>query len=671
MGSSSFDKLLVANRGEIAARIIRSARALGWPTVAVYSDADAGAPHVALADEAVRIGGAPARESYLNAGALLDAARRTGANALHPGYGFLAENAQFAAACAFAGVSFVGPSPEAIELMGDKARAKARMEEAGVPTVPGWRSPEGAGEQTDDAIVAAAAGVGFPLLVKAAAGGGGRGMRRVDRADDLPAALASARAEASAAFGDGTLLLERLVDGARHVEVQVFGDAHGGAVHLFERDCSVQRRYQKVIEEAPSPAVDDALRARMGEAAVAAVRAIGYVGAGTVELLLGADGEFYFLEMNTRLQVEHPVTEMITGLDLVAWQLRVASGERLPLEQDALERRGHAIEVRLYAEDPYEDHRPQTGRVVAWEPAEGEGLRCDHGLRAGAEVSAHYDPMVAKLVAWGEDREHARRRILLALRDTVLLGIASNKRFLAEVIRQERFVAGEATTRWLETDLDRAVTTRPASSRRIVAIAAALWTVGLDGHSPAGDGPVADGWRSSGSADAPLTLIDGAVKHELRVRATGPGRVAVSRPAFPDAPETIVRVLARSGPRIRVAVDGVATTAHAAREDGRLHVEVDLEQIAVVEHLPGERGREAVAGDGNVRAPSAASVTTVDVAVGDPVEADTRVAALEAMKIETVLTAGVAGTVAEVRVAAGDQCKRKQVLIVVTPAADG
>ncbi|MBT3532379.1 MAG: ATP-grasp domain-containing protein, partial [Rhodospirillaceae bacterium] len=375
----AFTRVLIANRGEIACRIMATAHAMGYDTVAVYSEADANAPHVGMADQAVCIGPAPVAESYLNVAAILDAAARTGADAVHPGYGFLAENAAFAQACGDAGVTFIGPSPQAIELMGNKRLAKLRMADAEVPCVPGYSGAA----QDDEVLLAAGESIGFPVMVKAASGGGGRGMRLVEAAEDLAAAISSARSEAENAFGSGELILEKAVVEPRHVEIQVFADAHGNCLHLGERDCSIQRRHQKVVEEAPSPAVDAALRAKMGGAAVAAAQAIDYVGAGTVEFLLGADGAFYFLEMNTRLQVEHPVTEMITGLDLVAWQLDVAAGEPLPLTQDEVRFDGHAIEVRLYAEDPYADFLPQTGTVVAWRPS--PDVRVDTGIDQGQE----------------------------------------------------------------------------------------------------------------------------------------------------------------------------------------------------------------------------------------------------------------------------------------------
>ncbi len=400
-----FDKILIANRGEIALRVMRTARALGYRTVAVYSAADAGAPHVVAADQAVAIGPAPAAQSYLSIERVLGAARLTGAGAVHPGYGFLAENADFAAACSEAGLTFIGPPPEAIRLMGNKRLSKLKLGQAGIECIPGYHGKA----QSDKRLTAEAAALGTPLMVKAAAGGGGRGLRLVREPGELPRALKAARSEARNAFGSDELILEKALEEARHIEIQVFADGHGNALHLGERDCSVQRRHQKVIEEAPSPALTPELRRRMGEAAVAVVRAIDYLGAGTVEFLLTPEGDFYFLEMNTRLQVEHPVTELVTGLDLVAWQLKIAAGEPLPLRQDQVRLEGHAIEARLYAEDPERGFLPQSGRVLAWEPAAGAGIRVDHGLATGLEVSPYSDPLLAKIVAYGENREAARR----------------------------------------------------------------------------------------------------------------------------------------------------------------------------------------------------------------------------------------------------------------------
>ncbi len=444
--SARFASLLVANRGEIACRIIRAARAEGLRVVAVFSDADEAAPHVRLADASVRIGPAPPAQSYLSIPAIIAAAKATGAEAVHPGYGFLAENADFAEAVTAGGLVFVGPPAAAIRAMGDKSAAKARMQAAGVPCAPGYHGDN----QSFARFADEAERIGYPLMVKASAGGGGRGLRIVREPEGLQAALAAARSEAESAFGDGRLLIERALVGARHVEVQVFGDEHGRIVHLGERDCSIQRRHQKVIEEAPSPAVSPALRQAMGEAAVKAAAAVNYVGAGTIEFLLDGDGRFYFLEMNTRIQVEHPVTEAVTGLDLVRLQLQIAQGRPLPFAQADISLSGHAIEARLYAEDPAADFLPSIGRLVAWRPGDGEGVRVDTGVEAGSVVTPYYDSMLAKIVGFGADREQARLRLISALERSFVSGVTTNRDFLLAALRRPTFIDGQATTAFVE-----------------------------------------------------------------------------------------------------------------------------------------------------------------------------------------------------------------------------
>ncbi|NPA07325.1 MAG: acetyl-CoA carboxylase biotin carboxylase subunit [Chloroflexi bacterium] len=440
------NKLLIANRGEIARRILRAAREMGIRTVAVYSDADATAPHALEADEAVRLGPAPVGESYLRGDAILEAARATGADAIHPGYGFLAENAAFARQVTQAGLIFVGPPAEAIAAMGDKAAARRLMQAAGVPVVPGYQGPD-----DDVSLRRAADALGYPVLIKAAAGGGGKGMRVVQRPEDLAEAAAAARREAAHAFGDARLVLEKYIPQARHIEVQILADAHGQVLHLYERECSVQRRYQKIIEETPSPLLDDALRARITQAAVVAARAVGYVNAGTVEFIVDPrDGSFYFLEMNTRLQVEHPITEAVLGLDLVQWQLRVAMGERLPWQQTDLQPRGHAIEARVYAEDPATGFLPSTGRLLAVHEPLMPGVRVDSGVRAGQEVTAYYDPLLAKVIAWAETRAAALARLQAALEATTYLGVVTNVPFLLDVLAHPDFRAGQYHTRWVD-----------------------------------------------------------------------------------------------------------------------------------------------------------------------------------------------------------------------------
>jgi geranyl-CoA carboxylase alpha subunit len=662
---STFSTILIANRGEIACRIIRSAHALGYRCVAVYSQADADAPHVRLADRAVLIGPPPVRESYLHVPRLLAAAEASGADAVHPGYGFLSENAGFAQAVLDADLAWIGPSPAAIHAMGNKAAAKRAMIAAGVPCIPGFQDSE---DQRDERLIAEARRIGYPLLIKAAAGGGGRGMRMVRHDDELAPALASARSESSAAFGSGELILERAIMDGRHVEIQVFGDSHGRVIHLGERDCSVQRRHQKVVEESPSPAVTPELRARMGAAAVAAAASIGYVGAGTVEFMLDASGAFYFLEMNTRLQVEHPVTECVTGLDLVELQLRVAAGEPLPLAQDQVRLDGHAIEVRLYAEDPYAGFLPQSGPVLAWQPASGPGVRVDHGVRAGQQVTPFYDPMLAKLIAHGRTRDEARRRLIKALGDTVLLGLPHNKQFLADVLAHPVFAAGGATTRFLDQHMHELAAGEP--DPRTWAVAAALWcTLGQVAHPQAA-------WRSAGKAAFPLELRSGEAHARLSVElhTDGTASVAFIGPVkgatilLPPNPLS-VQIVQRDGPHARVRVDGVQETVHAAIAEGRLHLELRGLSREFVEPPP--KGAEADAerggGDGKLFAPTSGRVVAVHVAPRDRVARGQTLVVLEAMKIENALAVGVPGTVAEVKVHPGDQVAQGRLLVVVTP----
>jgi geranyl-CoA carboxylase alpha subunit len=671
----TFSKLLVANRGEIAARVIRSARALGYSTVAVYTTPDKDGLALALADEAVHI------DSYLDVPAILAAAARTGADAIHPGYGFLSENPGFARACADAGIVFVGPPPDAIEAMGDKAKAKARMIEADVPTVPGYQ-----GSQELAALTEAAAKIGYPVLLKASAGGGGRGMRRVDAPAQLEAAIASARNEAVKAFANGELILEKLVEGARHVEIQVFADAHGNAIHLGERDCSAQRRHQKIIEESPCPVVDEDLRNRMGAAAVAAAKAIAYVGAGTVEFLLAADGSFYFLEMNTRLQVEHPVTELVTGLDLVAWQLDVAAGAELPLVQEQVVLQGHAIEVRLYAEDPAAGYLPQTGEILAWRPAGGPelpGFRCDHGLLVGVargqQIGSDYDPMVAKLIAHGATREQARRRLLLGMSQTVLLGPTHNKAFLAKLLRHPAFVAGEITIDFVErpeavAQLNAAPEPASASAK---ALAAVLWMETLrDPSHPRPGYPVA--WHSASASMSTLELRCGEAKHRLEL---SPSAGEDNRPRWvvrehgqPPSEAVTLRILdghSLGGLAVRFELDGHQRTAYFAwTPEHELQLELDGRSHSFAEHRPHEGGDlfGADGSDGRILAPTMGRVLALAVAPNQAVEVGAPLLTLEAMKIESVITAPVAGTVTEIRVAVDDQVDKRQLLIVLTPA---
>jgi geranyl-CoA carboxylase alpha subunit len=651
-----FDTLLIANRGEIACRVIRTARAMGLRTVAVYSDADGRARHVAEADVAVRIGAGPARDSYLDVARILDACRASGAQAVHPGYGFLSENAGFARALRDAGLVFVGPPPEAIDALGHKSAAKTLAQRLDVPCLPGYQGEA----QDDDTLVAQARRVGVPLMVKAAAGGGGRGMRAVDDLSDeavLREAIRSARAEAAASFGDGTLLVERRVVRARHVEVQVFGDAHGGYVHLGERDCSTQRRNQKVLEEAPAPGVSDALRARMGEAAIRLARAVGYVGAGTIEFLLEPDGAFWFLEMNTRLQVEHPVTECVTGLDLVEWQLRVARGEPLPLAQDAIRFTGHAIEARLCAEDPYAGFAPQVGPIAAWRLPSGDGVRVDHGLAADAGVPPFYDSMIAKVIASGADREQARARLVAALERTAVMGLRTNRDWLVRCLRAPAFATAALSTAWLgEASAGWAA---PAPSARWLAVAAALRLH----RAAAAHGPLAR-WSTAGRRESVLAVEAGGARHALRVDygADGPTRVA-----FPDGTRIEVDVLSDDGLHVQVAVDGLLGAVVATIERGRGWLDAHglADGFADVTDLPREAADGAAGGAIVCRMHG--QLTRLGVEPGQRVERGAWLLSIEAMKMEHRFEAPVAGTVVEIGAGVGTQVAPGRLLVRIEP----
>jgi geranyl-CoA carboxylase alpha subunit len=665
----SFDSLLVANRGEIAVRVLRTARELGLRTVAVYSEADAGAPHVGAADEAVCIGPAPVAESYLSMERILEAARASGAQAIHPGYGFLSENADFARACEEAGLVFVGPGAEAIDLMGNKAAAKRRMIEAGVPCVPGY---EGA-DQSEAAFVAAAERIGFPVMVKAAAGGGGRGMRLVTKAADLPAALRLARSEAESAFGSGELILEKAIVRPRHVELQVFADSHGNAIHLGERDCSVQRRHQKVIEEAPCPVMTLELRESMGAAAVEAARAVDYRGAGTVEFLLDADGNFYFLEMNTRLQVEHPVTEMVTGLDLVALQIRVARGLELGLEQDDVDLVGHAIEVRLYAEDTTQDFLPCTGRIDLWAPS--EELRVDAGITSGQEVSPYYDPMLAKVIAWGPDRETARRRLVAGLTETALFGVRSNRDFLIQALGRDTFANGEATTAFLADEFDAAALAAPVPGATELAAAAVLeWrlaTAAAEAEAVTASAALRD-WSSSGALTSRFRYQAGEDALDVTVVAAGRDRWTVEC-LRNDAVETTlaVELVSMDAQRARLVVDGRRYGVIYARgAHGELHLSLAGRTWSLRDLNASLAGEEETAGGGRVIAPMHGLLREVTVKAGDTVARGTCLAVLEAMKMQHEIVSEVDGTVTEVFFEAGTQVAADSVLIEIEVAED-
>jgi 3-methylcrotonyl-CoA carboxylase alpha subunit len=655
-----FEKLLIANRGEIACRVMRTAKRLGLRTVAVYSDADAGAMHVALADEALRIGEGPARDSYLRADRIVAAAKSAGADAVHPGYGFLSENAAFAEACASAGLAFVGPPPAAIRAMGDKSAAKAIMAQAGVPLLPGYH-----GDRQEPAfLLEQARAIGFPVMIKPSAGGGGKGMRVVRSASEFDAALASSRREAASAFGDERVLLERYLERPRHVEIQVFADSRGGCVHLFERDCSIQRRHQKVLEEAPAPGLAEMRRHAMGEAAIAAARAIGYVGAGTVEFIAGtgedgAPGEFSFMEMNTRLQVEHPVTEMITGLDLVEWQLRVAAGEPLPLAQAQIRRRGHAFEVRLYAEDPARDFLPSTGRLAHLRlPAASDRVRVDSGVREGDEVTPYYDPLLAKLVVHDDDRAAALARLRAALDEIEVAGVSTNAEFLARLAHASALARAEIDTGFIEREREALFADGPPANDE--ALALATLAVLLEDEARARGGASA-----SGDPHSPWGCADG-----WRLNEAG-RRVLVFREGRREAAVTVRR--RASGYAIEIAGRGRALSGGAGA-DGRITARLDDETVtaAVIRHagrchvfLPGRRHRlelhdalaQELAGDvagGELAAPMPGKIVGVLVEPGRTVERGTPLIVLEAMKMEHTITAPARGRVTAIHFAAGD-----------------
>jgi geranyl-CoA carboxylase alpha subunit len=653
MKRTPFFKILIANRGEIALRIMRTARRLGYGVVAVYSDADRDALHVREADVAVRIGEPLPAQSYLRIDAIIAAAKTSGASAVHPGYGFLAENEDLAQACRDAGLVFIGPSPEAIRAMGNKAGAKDIMQKAGVPCVPGYQGAD----QSDAVMLTEARKIGFPVMIKAVAGGGGRGMRLVPDASAFPDALRSARSEAQGAFGDPTVILERAIVDPRHIEIQVFGDRYGNAIHLGERDCSVQRRHQKLIEEAPSPKVTPELRARMGAVAVAAVKSIGYEGAGTLEFLLDQRGEFYFMEMNTRLQVEHPVTEAITGLDLVELQLRIAGGEPLGLWQDDVKFSGHAIEVRLCSEDANQDFMPQSGRMDLWQMP--EGVRVEHALQSGSEIPPFYDSMIAKVISHGADRDEARGRLICGLEQTAAFGVTTNQGFLISCLRHPGFAAGEATTAFIGNHRDELLAAR-ADDKAEARLAALLLYV-TNPHAPPWHG------GRSLAATFPLTTrIDlGHGVHEVDiVRERDGGYVA----SIADAEQRFeIGELGRD--TIRFRTDGIMESAKFLRDGDRLHFLHRGSTIAVRDlTLAAPESAAAAGGDGKVRAAMNGRVVAVLVKPGELVAIGQPVMTLEAMKMEHVHTAGVAGTVSAIDVAEGEQVTTGKIVVEIAAA---
>ena len=656
-----FDTLLVANRGEIALRVMKSARRLGLRTVAVFSEADRGSPHTEYADRAYCLGGAAPSASYLAIERVIAAARATGAQAIHPGYGFLAENADFADAVEAAGLVFVGPPAAAVRLMGNKAAAKERMQAAGVPCVPGYQGKD----QSDAAFARAAANIGFPVMIKSAAGGGGRGMRLVDAAAEFADALRSARSEAQAAFGSPELILERAIGEPRHIEVQVFADAHANVIHLGERDCSVQRRHQKLIEESPSPAVSPALREQMGAAAIAATRSVAYLGAGTIEFLLAPDGAFYFMEMNTRLQVEHGVTELVTGLDLVEWQLRVAAGESLPLTQQQIRTSGHAMEVRLCAEDATQAFLPQTGEVLLWEPC--DHVRTDAALAQGLAISPYYDSMAAKLMSHGASRAECVAKLAAACERSVLLGVRHNLAFLRACLLHPQFEAGHASTAFIGTYFPPEQRLQAPPPEAVLAGAAIIF----------GRAAQARAWTNAHGLGSMVELgapaASAAATRLLRVSTQPDGAIEIA-PLGPhgDTPPLLATHPAQSDSTLAFELNAVRhRLRYACASDGGLWLHYEGEQYVLHDLLHARRaGAEAgAAAGGAMRAPLAGRLLRLEAKVGDSVTKGQTLAVLDSMKMEHALDAPVAGTIAEVHCAVGEQVMSGRLLLRIAPAA--
>lgn len=676
LNNKTFNKVLIANRGEIAVRIIRTAKDLGFRTVAVFSDADRNAPHVTMADEAIFIGNAPAAESYLNSNKLIDAAKKCGANAIHPGYGFLSENSSFAHACELAEIIFIGPSADAIELMGSKRQAKIAMKNANVPCIPSYEG----NIQSDDVLISHAINIGFPLMIKASAGGGGRGMRLVKDESELVDAIKSARSESLNAFGNDELIVEKALSDARHIEIQIFADSHGNTIHLAERDCSVQRRHQKVIEEAPSLAVSEELRAKMGEAAILAAKACNYVGAGTVEFLLDASGDFYFLEMNTRLQVEHPVTELVTGLDLVALQLNIANGEVLPISQQQLVIKGHAIEVRLYAEDPADNFMPQTGDVLLWQPAlmddatteisikpSKTSLRIDSGIVEGQTISSFYDPMLAKLIAFGDNREQARRRLIRLVQDSHLLGVRDNRAFLSEILSDQTFIEGKVTTNFIADKFaDNASLVKQIVSHEDLLVASVLMTCTNFTRANVNQQTVhhKKTFHSASLGERLISLSCSNVVTKLTVSQLSNNQHLVSNA---DASWTeSLEIIELSERQIRYSTQGVIKTRGFV---------FDTNPTSPSLWLTSEKGnlqffdqtflanKTQAGGSEQVLASMDGLVIEILVNPADSVKAGDIIAVIEAMKMEHQLKASVDGVVEKILVSANQQVKARQLMV--------
>ena len=655
--------VLVANRGEIAVRVMRTAKAMGLKSVAVYSDADANALHVRTADLAVPLGGNTAAESYLNGDAILEAARETGTDAIHPGYGFLSENTTFAAACAEAGVIFIGPPAHAVEVMGDKALAKRAMLEAGVPCIPGYQGED----QSDDTLCREAEAMGMPVMIKAAAGGGGRGMRRVADPDQLMQSIALARSEAEGAFGNGDLILERAIEGARHVEVQVFADTHSNVIHLGERDCSLQRRHQKVVEESPCPIMTPELREAMGTAAVEAARAVNYVGAGTVEFLLDASGDFYFLEMNTRLQVEHAVTECVTGFDLVQWQIRVAQGEHLPATQKDVDLFGHAIEVRLCAEDPAEAFLPSAGPISLFSVPSREGIRVDSGIETGDAISPFYDSMVAKVIVWGETRETARLKLRSALQATALAGVTHNRAFLLELLDQPTFIKGSATTDYIDQQYPEGFSPAQAGTTSLAAGIVLQQILAAEQHfaSALSVNEELRGWVSTGPVTRRHTyeVADQIFTAEITSSSAEQFSVMLMEATHDVTLQTL------NENRVAFLIDGQRVVLGYHQSDAAvMMLATDRSEVTLTntDLIPPESAEDAQGG--TVQAPMHGQLVSLLVEADQAVEKDQRLAVFEAMKMQQEILAPVSGVVQQVNGQVGQQMAAGDVIMLIEEA---
>jgi 3-methylcrotonyl-CoA carboxylase alpha subunit len=660
-----FAKILIANRGEIACRVARTARRMGIATVAVYSDADAQSRHVALADEAFRIGPPEAKDSYLRGDRILEAAMSSGASAIHPGYGFLSENAEFAERCERAGITFVGPPPEAIRAMGDKSAAKGIMEKAGVPLVPGYHG----GNQAREFLLDQAVRIGFPVLIKAAAGGGGKGMRVVEHEAQFDAALAACRREALSAFGDERVLLEKYLERPRHIEIQVFADRHGGCVHLFERDCSVQRRHQKVLEEAPAPGLAEDRRQKMGEAALLASRAVGYVGAGTVEFLVDRGGAYFFMEMNTRLQVEHAVTEMITGLDLVEWQIRIAAGEALPLAQKDLRISGHAIEARVYAEEPHRDFLPASGRIVHLGlPAESENVRVDTGVRSGDEITVYYDPMIAKLIVRDKDRPAALERMRKALGEFEVAGLATNLGFLYRLVQDRDFVGADFDTGLIERHRSELLAPSAPAGEEALTLATLTALLQLDtgearrSGDPFSPWSLADGWRASQDSVRLLVFQEGENRHEVAAR-----RLRAGFELEFAGRRRQVKSYRREDRRLTAQLEDATVEGSVVRLGSRIEVFLPGRHHILEMHDPLRQELAVESRTGDLEAPMPGKIIAILVGTGDRVEKDAPLLILEAMKMEHTIKAPAAGRIARIRCSVGEQVTEGAELIEFEP----